>query len=197
MMNQNTVSSHNSGKRNCNVDILKFIFALIIVLYHSKNLVDVPGTSIFVSGVISVDFFFLTSGYFFANSIVKKPYLEGVSLGRDTKDFMIHKICGFLPNMYIAWLIAFAVGQYFRQPYSGSRLLDFMEGIWEVSFMEMTGIGEGGFIVNNVTWYVSAMLLAMFILYPIARKNKENFFYIIAPMISIILFGIMLKVSRI
>ena len=139
-------------------DLLKFVFAIIIVLYHSKNLVEVEGTSIFTLGVISVDFFFLVSGYFLAVGIDKKPYAEGVTLGQDTRNFMLHKICGFLPNYYIAWVIAFLVRHLYRAPYSGSVAVDLLEGIRELNFLEMTGIGEGGYIVNNVTWYLSAML---------------------------------------
>ena len=174
-------------------DLLKFVFAIIIVLYHSKNLVEVEGTSIFTLGVISVDFFFLVSGYFLAVGIDKKPYAEGVTLGQDTRNFMLHKICGFLPNYYIAWVIAFIVRHLYRAPYSGSVAVDLLEGIRELNFLEMTGIGEGGYIVNNVTWYLSAMLVAMLLLYPLGRKYKDTYFYIIAPIIVLLLYGFLFQ----
>lgn len=175
------------------IDLLKFVFALLIVLYHSKNLVENEGDSIFIGGVISVEFFFLTSGYYFAKSAAKKTEYYGGTLGRDHAHFMWHKVCGFMPNYLIAWFIAFAVRHTWRPAYSGSIAKDFLQGIKEILFLEETGIGEGGYIVNNVTWYISAMLIAMFLLYPLMRKYKDTFFYIIAPGIAIILFGIMFK----
>ena len=63
------------------IDLLKFVFALLIVLYHSKNLVENEGDSIFIGGVISVEFFFLTSGYYFAKSAAKKTEYYGGTLG--------------------------------------------------------------------------------------------------------------------
>lgn len=177
-------------KRNLTIDLLKFIFVVMIVLYHSKRLVVADeATPMFVGGVFVVEFFFLTSGYFFARSATRKPYIEGESLGLDTGRFMLHKISGFLPNYYVAWIIAFTVRHIYRPPVSGSILLDLANGVWELLFLEMTGIGEGKYIVNNVTWYISSMLIVILVLYPLLRKYKDTFFFVIAPLITLFVFG--------
>ena len=49
--------------------------------------------------------------------------------------------------------------------------------------------GMAGYRVNTVTWYISAMILAMLILYPLLIKYKDTFFFIIAPCLSIFLLG--------
>ena len=38
-------------------------------------------------------------------------------------------------------------------------------------------------MLNTATWYISSMMIALFILYPLARKYKDNYIYIIAPAI--------------
>lgn len=96
-------------QRNGTVDFLKFIFAVLIVMFHSKNLATGVEESYFIGGSIGVDFFFLVSGFFLASSALKKPYLNEKSLGEDTFEFMKHKIAGLMPNYYVAWTIAFAV----------------------------------------------------------------------------------------
>ena len=184
-------------KRNLTIDLLKFIFVLMIVLYHSRRLVvNDECTPMFVGGVFVVEFFFLTSGYFFARSATRKPYIDGESPGVDTGRFMLHKISGFLPNYYVAWVIAFAVKHIYSAPVSGSTLLDLANGIWELLFLEMTGIGNGAYIVNSVTWYISAMLIVMLALYPLLRKHKDTFFYVIAPLIVMFAFGILYQDFR-
>ena len=55
--------------RNGRIDLLKFLFSICIVLYHSKYLLGdellMPG------GNFAVDFFFLCSGYLLMNSIFR------------------------------------------------------------------------------------------------------------------------------
>ena len=180
-------------RRDYIVDILKFIFALLIVLYHSKNLNYVEGGSIFLGGVIAVEFFFIVSGYYLAKSAMRTEELYGGDLGTDTAHFMWRRICGFMPNYFIAWVIAFVVNMMYFGPFSGDIWSDLAHGAYELMFLEESGIGEGGYIVNNVTWYVSALLLSMLVLYPLIKKYRNTFFYVIAPILFIFLFGVMSK----
>ena len=41
-------------------------------------------------------------------------------------------------------------------------------------------------------WYISAMLLSMFILYPLLLLLRDKFTYIIAPLASIVIYGYLL-----
>jgi len=97
-----------------------------------------------------------------------------------------------MPNIYIAYLIAFVV-----RHLSGSKVhsitVDIMNSLGELSLTSLTGFFtlRGSYsYMNGPTWYLSAMLLAMAIIYPIMLKFKENFFYYIAPMGFIFLLGI-------
>ena len=61
------------------------------------------------------------------------------------------------------------------------------------AFFELLLISETGIIgykANGVTWYLSAMLIAMLIIYPLIRKYKEIFFYVIGPLIVLFILGI-------
>ena len=49
-------------KRNYTLDFLKFVFAVIVMLFHSNSLTNDRGQMIFLNGRIGVEFFFLVSG---------------------------------------------------------------------------------------------------------------------------------------
>lgn len=53
--------------------------------------------------------------------------------------------------------------------------------------------GYSGYNVNGPTWYISAMMLSMLILYPIACAKKRDFSTIIAPLIVIFLYGYIIR----
>ena len=99
-------------KRNGEIDLLKFLFALMIVIFHSKNFTDQSGQSPFIAGAIGVSFFFIVSGYLLVQSTEKLIVPEEELIGKPTIKFLWKKIKGFLPNVYVAWVIAFCVQTY-------------------------------------------------------------------------------------
>lgn len=172
-------------KRNGSLDFWKFIFSILIVVFHGKNLSN-GEPWLFLGGSIGVEFFFIVSGVLMANSAARRTD-DSISLGQDTFHFMQRKITGLLPNIYIAWLIAFVVehiGNFSLKP----MLKDAVNAIWELLFVTESGLLS--YSANAVCWYISAMLLAMLILYPLLRKYKDSFFYIIAPLLVIFIMGI-------
>lgn len=175
------------AKRNGSLDFWKFIFAIVIVISHGKNFAN--GENIlFLGGSIGVEFFFIVSGVLMANSMNRNVNagVEGESLGRETFGFMKKKISGLLPNIYLAWVIAFFVGHIGE--FSIKVILkDGVGSIGELLFLIESGFR--GYTANTVCWYISAMLIAMLILYPMMRKFKDTYFYILAPLIVIFLFG--------
>lgn len=171
-------------KRNGALDFWKFIFSLVIVIFHGKNLA-IDREWIFKGGSIGVEFFFIVSGILMAASASGKK-IEG-SLGQDTFCFIKRKIGGLMPNLYIAWIIAFVVSH--LGEWSNFKLLlkHGVSAIWELLFVTESGLM--GYRANAVTWYISAMLLAMLFLYPLMRKYNDTFFYILAPLLLLFLMG--------
>lgn len=175
------------NKRNGSVDFWKFLFAVVIVFFHGKNLTDGESYA-FLGGSIGVEFFFIVSGVLMANSAQRMSEgQENITLGQDTFRFIKKKILGLMPEIYFAWIIAFLVKHIGEFSIKG-MMKDAIESIGELLFL--TESGFMGYRANTVCWYISAMLLAMLILYPLMRKYKDSFFYIIAPILAIFLFGI-------
>ena len=64
-------------KRNGKIDLLRFLFAVIVLIYHSRYVVG-DEKSLFLGGSFAVEFFFLVSGYLMmANRL---DILKGISI---------------------------------------------------------------------------------------------------------------------
>lgn len=176
--------------RNGAIDFWKFIFSIMVVQFHSSNLTKIKTTP-FVGAAIAVEFFFLVSGYLMAASISR--YREDdIQTGRDTRNFMLHKIRGLCPEIFIAWGIGFVVQHIAKKNVTPASLVkDLMTGVWDMFFLRESGLE--GFKANPAAWYISAMLLAMLVLVPLFFKNRDVFLNVWAPILAIASLGYLSK----
>lgn len=174
-------------ERNYTLDFLKFIFSVIVVLYHSTSMARDKSEYIFINGRIGVEFFFIVSGCLMCASAMKANSQE-LTLGVDTFQFIKRKIFSFLPNFIIAYIIAFAVYHY-NAGITSIRTMgeNLIHTLPDLLLIKNSGIKA--FSYNGVTWYLSAMILGMAVLYPLIRKFKDTFFCIIAPLGFLSLMG--------
>ncbi|MCR5781296.1 MAG: acyltransferase family protein [Clostridia bacterium] len=164
---------------NPEVDFWKFIFAVFVLLHHLFHLV--PGIYFFRRGYISVEFFFFVSGYFLA--------AKACSGGRDgvspppTHRFLYGRIKSLYKPFIAAFLITFIV----REIAVGNSIFamakDLLVSGYETGLMRLSGFEIGTFF-NAPTWYLSAMFLAMAVLWPLAVKFRRPFFRIACPLIT-------------
>lgn len=174
--------------RNGVIDLMRFVFCIIIVIFHSRNLGGgTVAKPLFAdAGYICVEFFFLVSGFLMAKSALTMPD-SSQGLGVETVRFLWKKIRLVLPYYFLAIVFSF-VQQIVANGFSFAvAVQNFLLGIWDITFLSASGIE--GFSLIYATWYLSAMYLAMLILFPMLRKWKKNFIYIIAPLLAIFLLG--------
>ena len=166
-------------KRNGELDFFKLLFCIVVISFHSGYFIQ-SENGYFKGGSIAVDFFFVVSGVMMARNAAKKAYEE--NLGIDTFEFMKKKILRFMPDIYVAWVIAFVVKHWHFVSWK-QVVKDLFASIWELLFLTNTGIvgyspNDASYLSNDATWYISAMILSMLLLWPLLRKYKENFFRI-------------------
>lgn len=172
--------------RNGAIDFLKFFFAVQIVFFHGVNFADTK-EFLFSVGAIGVEFFFIVSGFLMATSAFKRLGQPTDSIGLETISFLGHKIKGLLPDVYVAWIAAFLVTCW-MDSLSGTNLIrKAIMSIFELMFINQTGLL--GFRSNRVMWYLSAMFLAMLILYPILIKTRKTFIYLIGLILALFIYG--------
>ena len=113
---------------------------------------------------------------------------EGILVGRDSRNFMLHKIKGLCPEIFIAWSIGYVVQHIAKKNVTVTSLVkDLMSGVWDMFFLRESGLE--GFKANPAAWYISAMLLAMLVLVPLFLKNRDIFVNVWAPVLAIATLG--------
>lgn len=167
------------------MEFWRFLFSIIIVLHHSRNLVG-NSNALFFNGAYDVEFFFILSGYLLMQSIDRMKASAG-SIGKDTFLFIKKKYLSLCPDLFIAWGVgaaATAVVGHYSLGQIGKLLSG---GIWELSLLQMTGLRMES--INGAVWYLSSMLICMAILYPILRKFKNAGKLVIIPLATLFIFG--------
>lgn len=188
-MRQDVVGDAVNGKvRNFELDFWKFIAAIFVVLVHSYSLFD--GEFLVASqGRLAVEFFFLVTGFLFAHSIIRdKRSFSLETIGSETWHFLWRKMRSFLPFYVIGFAFAWCGLLLLRRGGCGSYF-----AIINVPF-DFLLLRETGFPiwdVFGVDWYLSTMLITLFLLYPVFRCRKMFFSYWIAPFLAMFCYGIL------
>lgn len=172
------------NKRNNTIDLLKLIMSLIVVIYHIS--VNLDGFSVFKRGLLAVDFFFIVSGYLLMRSIHKSEKTDSVY--QDNIKFIFKKYKSFFPFVFVGFITCLS----YRIIIDKIPLHTIMNSIFSLFLLQMSGLPMSK--INNQTWYLSVMLISMFILYPIIRKKKDKYLNWYCPLIVIMGFGLFTKV---
>lgn len=185
-------STAQAGKRNGKIELLRFICCIIVILFHCHNYyIDTPSSSgfgLFPRGHMSVEFFFMVSGYLMAAGIYRDLQKQSdATLGKNYLQFLWKKVLSILPYHLIAFALLFV----FECVHRGEGIKEIIKMFLSVipNFLLIQQAGFQYYNLNSPTWYISAMLLAMAIIYPLCRKFYSNYSYIIAPLSGFIIMG--------
>ena len=165
------------AQRNAVVDLLRMVFAFIIVLHHLWIQADFR-----ICGYLAVDFFFLVSGYMVIMSC-RRNQENGKEIG--TIRYCAHKFMSFLPYLIFAEVVAGIISgavsfdKYDDFPRACEAVWDHLKNILCLSMLN--------FYRGDVTWYLSALMISTAILYPIIRRSKVVFPRFVAPVIGVVL----------
>ncbi len=170
-------------KHNGIIGLWKFIFCLVIAIYHGKTLYPNNVLPIFRGGYIAVEFFFIISGFYFAKTILKEKYSKE-TIGKDTISYIWKRIKRLLPYLIIVYVM-FMIGYQFYEP--GFTISQNANSIW--SLLLLKGMGFRGPYISSVTWFLTVLFVSMLILYPIVKKYKENFILPWSIIIAIFFLG--------
>lgn len=178
-------------KRNGEIDFLRFFFSIIIVFYHFNLLYDY---GFFPGGNICVEYFFLVSGYLMAVQIEKMRVDENRLSTAETANYtwkFISKKIGALYAYYISVVLLQVIVQDIMV--KKISLMEVIMGFYKsiptftLTFMGMNYKGASLYVGN--TWFLSAMLVAMFILYPILLRNYKFASKLLCPLLAMGLIG--------
>ena len=175
-------------KRIGELDLLRFVFIMEVVLHHF-------GTGTFPFG-IGVEFFFTLSGLLMARHAEKwSKSAEGAGgdlslVANETWTFMKGKIRSFYKYYFVAFLFHVVVRTIIANHVAAKtvvmRLLKSLTTL-SLSFFGISGLSTAYYV--NSTWFLSAMLIAMLVLYPILLRNYRFGVKVIFPILTLFLLG--------
>lgn len=172
------------NERNGKIDLLKFIFAVVVALFHFSCSAEYPD-EMFRRGYLSVEFFFIVSGYLFAKSLQK--YDGSTDVLKDSIAFMKKKYISFFPYHIFVCILTF-IGWILYYNYSLKEyIIKVLQCIPDMLLLQMFGIRHMNWMLHE--WYLSAMLIAMFVITPIMIKYRKLYSYYIAPVVSLAILG--------
>ena len=180
-------------KKNYEIEILRLIFSVAVVLYHLRIFAGEADFVLFKSGYLAVEFFFILSGYLMAKSAQKAILNKTIennttTLGKETAGFILSKIKGFYPYYILAFIFSYVVQHLMRPNVQLSNIFEHIKGaLFEALLIRESGLGTNELYYNGVTWYLSVMLIVLFALYPVIRKYKDTALKIIFPLIVLLL----------
>lgn len=193
----------HSSKRISEIELMRFVAAFLILCCHMN------GTTNY--GWIAVEFFFILSGIMMAQSASKiLAEKKEINIGIETKNMMVKKIKGFLPYFIICLSIYplyyfFRDGTvYFAQDWD-LLFVDAPEGMYfnladgilnqipDYFLMMMGGFYVENGLLNFATWFLSALVIGLLIVYPLYLWKKDTSRFVIMPLLFIFCIGILIN----
>ncbi len=176
------------SSRNGKIDLLKFIFSVCVVLNHAKYVLPAEFEKYFMGFSLSVEFFFLVSGWLMMVSIEKAEKSISGPLGKETAFFILKKYKSLYPDVAVAYFF----GVIIMCICTSAEFFPLIEQSWFDAFL-IISTGLRGTGVITVTWYVSSMLICMTVLYPFIRKYKNMALNVVLPLGTLLIFGFMYR----
>lgn len=165
-------------KRNGIISFWKFLFCIMIVIFHGNILAGKEEIAILLGGYIGVEFFFIVSGFFLAAHIFEKNKSnDDARIEIETLKFVFKKFTSFFPYILLSFVLTIPL--YIKiYNYSINQLIS---SIWGLFLLQESGFRFLSF--NTPLWYLGSMLLSMFIIYPLMRKYKNKYSFVVAPLV--------------
>ena len=182
--------------RNGKLDVLKFIMTINIVALHywwRPQIVSIGNKQLTFgkTGYYAVIFFFLVSGALLVRSFYFDRYTQNSpnSVGRETQNFIMGKMRKFLP-LYMWALFLYILKDIIVDKSLKNVLENMFYTIPSCLMLGQTGFDNkgtyiGGYYVG-ASWYLSALLIMMFIAYPLLLSNYDLCTKVVAPIILIL-----------
>ena len=173
-------------KRNGEIDVFRFVFSILIVGTHFQ---ENYSFGYFTHGYIGVEFFFLVSGFLMARHVFSMKSLptDSRELANETWRFVIRKIQSFYWYYCTAMILWLVVLQVILRHHGLKDFLVFIiRGLPQITLTFMGYCHDyTGLYVGN-TWYLSAMMIGIILLYPFLLKNRETSTKLFFPLLAMV-----------
>lgn len=148
-------------QKDYRIELYRFIFAVIIMIFHAHNINNGQGHPIPL-GHVFVEFFFFLTGYFTYSSLVKE-YKKNNSMNHYPLHYTVKKFKRFIPYLMMTATVYVAISMFcnhfIKHLATQDSLLEFSGLPFDVLLLQVTGICKNPSF--NAWWYLSAILFTL------------------------------------
>lgn len=176
-------------RRNGEIDILRFIFSILIVVHHYCYLFGFKLFGHTSRGYIGVEFFFLVTGYLMAKSVSKnEQQLTSREIANNTWSFLRKKVSVFYLYYVFSYVLQ-VIAKLLFYNWSAGKAFDQALRLIPNATLSFVGVVANSNYYISGNWYLSAMMIALLVLYPLLLKNYHLSSKLLFPLGAIFLMG--------
>lgn len=170
------------GNTRCNsIDLARIVIALMVVAIHTSEIIVGAGFEFANSIAVIMEFFFMLSGFFMMSHIDSLRDEAETPIG-----YVLHKIKGFFAPLCIANAVQFFIHCRMNGVRTvGGALEKLWHFKWEFILLQCAGMIQSPQFNQDYllgpSWYLSAMMIALLLIYPLARYYRKAFIHIVCP----------------
>lgn len=176
-------------RRSAYIEFLRFFVAMCIFLLHILELfVGIDKHCSYVLAVM-VEFFFILSGFLMMRHIIESP-----NENEDAFLYTFNKAKSVFIPVFIVHIVHFVVNCIANKILSVGEIIEsFWHYRWNFLLLQCAGFTKdpqfnGDYLVGPV-WYISALLIAVLILYTPAKRMTKTFVQFICPLTILVVYG--------
>lgn len=170
-------------KQNGAVNLLKFIFALFVAVFHGTELF---GSAWFGGGWVAVEFFYIFCGFTLTAHAARLDLRGPEAVGEETFKTLKKRILKIFPFLLAAAILSYILKHVFLTGF-GTWKIDLIRLLPEIFMSQMAGYP--GYWASGVAWFLSAMWIGIACVYPLILGWKILFTKVFAPLLAILLYG--------
>lgn len=179
------------NRKRTSIEFVRFWASISILLFHFGSFYLEEG-HYFPLSFIFVEFFFLVSGFFMMMHITERENPLAPPF------YVWRKIKGFFPPLAIAFFVQYII---FTLSNGLSSVTEVLRNLfhfkWEFLLLHAAGFIQdpqfGRDYLMGQTWYLSAMVIALIIAYPLALHFRKFFLYTVCPLAVILIYAFLIQ----
>lgn len=191
--------------KNGKIEFYRFMCCLYVLLFHAQkyilgeaSLKNGVHIAFFPHGAMGVEFFFILSGFFLAQSAFRyyqknQNNTKDELLSREYLAFLKKKYLRIFPQHVIVFVLTFVVFCIINKLSIKGICLLIYNSIPNLFLFQMSGISFKN--INHLEWYISCMLIAMAIIYPLCCRWYYRFTRYYAPLLCVLVCGYMINTT--
>lgn len=173
--------------RNLSIELLRFLFAFVVVMVHTHGLrPENPESYPFVGGYVAVEFFLILSGYFVVKSAMETN-VEPDHCGKAALKLTWKKFCSLFFYVFFSVILQYSVEAIVRQESLYTTAKNFMCSIFEISLLPMSGIYQTFFV--SPLWYLSSLFLILPLFQYFLLRFRDFTASIFLTLVPLVIYG--------